>query len=298
MSELKEVDVGRLVKLIKKAQKKMPEPPNYTEKAASCWRCNGTGVYKWGGSLNGVARFQGPCYRCCGNGVDPKDKIYTIDLDNASPEWIEWATEKIAKLEKAKEKRIAKKEAKLAAEVAEKDKELSDRLESLKAGSEALRAAEAVSEALGKVDGFAYDVLETVLKKGYMSEKQEEILKRGAERVAQRAAENADAKPVVEGRIEILGVVKTTKWQENEQYGGSLKMLVLDDRGFKLWGTVPSSLQDIVDPEKQPWEDGYSTTVKKGDKIKFVATVEKSPDDECFGFYKRPTKAAVVENVA
>jgi len=283
MSILIDVEPKRLVKLIKKAQKRMPEAPAFTEKAATCWRCNGSGVYEWGGSINGVSRFSGCCFRCLGNGVDPKDKIYTIELDTASPEWTEWAVSKITKQDESAEKRKAKKEAKIAAEVAEKEKEASDRLESLKSGSDVLKAASEASEALEKADRFAFGVLQTILNKGYMSEKQEAILERGVERISQKAAEDAAASPVIEGRIEISGIVKATKEVEGD-YGISYKMLVLDSRGFKVWGTIPSAINP-----------------SRGDKVTFVATVEKSPDDECFGFYKRPTKAVseeVVEEVA
>ena len=62
-------------------------------------------------------------------------------------------------------------------------------------------------------------------------------------------------------------------------------MLVRDDRGFKLWGTVPASL-------------GYSElgehSLTKGDRISFTATLEQSNDDPKFGFFKRPTKAELI----
>ena len=79
--------------------------------------------------------------------------------------------------------------------------------------------------------------------------------------------------PVNAGRIAVCGTVLTTKIQES-QYGSTLKMLVRDDRGFKLWGSVPSSIYP-----------------SRGDTVEFVAAVEPSDDDPKFGFYKRPTKA-------
>jgi hypothetical protein len=57
-------------------------------------------------------------------------------------------------------------------------------------------------------------------------------------------------------------------------------MLVKDDRGFKLWGTVPSDL--IVEG------------VDRGMRVKYTANVEASKDDESFGFAARPRKASVV----
>ena len=47
--------------------------------------------------------------------------------------------------------------------------------------------------------------------------------------------------PSTEERVEFSGKILNTKYQEN-QFGGSLKMLFQDERGFKLWGSVPNKL--------------------------------------------------------
>ena len=105
-------------------------------------------------------------------------------------------------------------------------------------------------------------------------------MERTAERDAQRAAEQANAKPVVEGkRVIITGEVVSVKWQENG-YGGREVMTVKDDRGFKVWGSVPSSID-----------------AHRGDRITFTADVEKSDRDDTFGFFKRPTKAELLAPV-
>jgi hypothetical protein len=36
--------------------------------SAGCWRCNGTGVYRWGAVVNGKSTHEGPCFRCVGGG--------------------------------------------------------------------------------------------------------------------------------------------------------------------------------------------------------------------------------------
>ena len=102
-----------------------------------------------------------------------------------------------------------------------------------------------------------------------------------AEWAAKNAAENANAEAIVNGKQVITGEVITVKTQEG-YYGDTLKMLVRDDRGFKVWGSVPRSLSNAA------YED--RTTVK-GSRVTFSATVEASEDDNKFGFYKRPTKA-------
>jgi hypothetical protein len=93
---------------------------------------------------------------------------------------------------------------------------------------------------------------------------------------AQRAAEQAEldaAEPCPTGRVEITGKILTIKLQEG-YYGDTWKMLVKDDRGFKVWGSIPSSLH-----------------ATRGARVTFMAAVEPSRDDDKFGFYKRPTKA-------
>ena len=100
---------------------------------------------------------------------------------------------------------------------------------------------------------------------------------------AQRAAEQAEldaAEPCPTGRIEIVGEILATKLQEG-YYGSTWKMLVKDDRGFKVWGSIP--------------KDIYA---KRGFRVMFFAAVEPSADDDKFGFYKRPTKAYILRDEA
>lgn len=83
--------------------------------------------------------------------------------------------------------------------------------------------------------------------------------------------------PVTKDRIQFEGKIINTKYQEN-QFGGNLKMLFEDARGFKLWGSVPSKLLD---------EELNNLN------IKFIATVSVSDKDSSFGFFKRPTNVEV-----
>ena len=100
---------------------------------------------------------------------------------------------------------------------------------------------------------------------------------------AQRAAEQAElaaAEPCPPGRVEITGEILTIKLQEG-YYGDTWKMLVKDDRGFKVWGSIPSSLH-----------------ASRGVRVSFMAAVEPSADDDKFGFFKRPTKAVNLDEEA
>lgn len=89
--------------------------------------------------------------------------------------------------------------------------------------------------------------------------------------------------PVVEGRIVVTGEVLTVRVDDNPfGYGSIVKTLVRDDRGFKVWGTMPSALLGS--------EGGAH-----GKRVTFTARCQASDNDPAFGFFSRPTKAAFVE---
>lgn len=94
---------------------------------------------------------------------------------------------------------------------------------------------------------------------------------------AAKAEKDANAELPPTGRVTVTGTVLSTKWQDSD-FGGSLKMLV-DVGTYRLWGSVPSKL-----------------SVDKGDRITFSADV--SPKEAGFGFFKRPTQASVLSEVA
>jgi hypothetical protein len=102
---------------------------------------------------------------------------------------------------------------------------------------------------------------------------------RDAARLAEKAEQEAAKRPVVTGKIRVTGEVLTIKEQYSD-YGSTMKMLVLDDRGFKVWGSVPRKAWDIVEGDMV------------GARLSFNASVEASNDDQCFGFFKRPSKVA------
>jgi len=84
--------------------------------------------------------------------------------------------------------------------------------------------------------------------------------------------------PLEDGRQDMTGTILSTKLQDG-WYGTTFKMLVLLDTGSKVWGTVPS----VIDFAEL-----------KGSRVKFTGTIEVSPDDKYFGFFKRPAKAAIL----
>lgn len=84
--------------------------------------------------------------------------------------------------------------------------------------------------------------------------------------------------PDLPKRSTFTGTVLGLKEKET-RYGYVTKMVFRDDRGFKLYGTVPSALFD-----------GESEL--RGSRVEFDAAVTVSDDDPCFGFFSRPTKAS------
>lgn len=182
---------------------------------------------------------------------------------------------------------------------------------------------------------FLMDLRHKLIRYGELSEKQTAVVEKAIvnqkrfeeERAQERANEPEPAPvPVTDERIQITGKIVSVKLKEDEFYGDSWKMKVLDDRGFKVWGTRPESLLVPTDPkakdgftiidvpttqdmERHPdWvitdnasHDGSERQVmryrpaERGDRVTFMAKVTVSEDDETFGFFKRPTKAEVID---
>jgi uncharacterized protein (DUF3820 family) len=114
-------------------------------------------------------------------------------------------------------------------------------------------------------------------ERGLFEKEREEAKRREAER--ERTQATADV-PVTQERIEITGEVVGIKWVEGYGYYSPdvKKIIVLDDRGFKLYGSAPSKLD-----------------AERGDRITFMAAIEPSKDDTQFGFFKRPTKPKMLQ---
>lgn len=132
---------------------------------------------------------------------------------------------------------------------------------------------------------FFFSMLDQFDRNGDLSERQIDALiaskARKAERDAKRALESIQhpAAPVVEGKIVVTGEI--IKLDVTDGQFTREVMTVRDDRGFKVWGTQPRALYEA----------------KVGARVTFTATVEKSDRDETFGFFKRPTKPAILQEV-
>ena len=129
------------------------------------------------------------------------------------------------------------------------------------------------------------DVVGKLVKYGNISAKQVDFIGKLMSQIDSRAAiaeqrraeaEAADPIPAFDGRAQIEGEVVSVKGVDTH-FGYTMKMVVKTDAGWKVYGTVPASIE-----------------VNRGDRVCFEAKVTVSRDDPKFGFLKRPTKAKIV----
>jgi hypothetical protein len=133
------------------------------------------------------------------------------------------------------------------------------------------------------------DMVGKLIKYGSLSDKQYNFIQNLLTKItnraqiqAQRKTEHEQAAPLpAAGRQNIVGTVLSTKHVETD-FGPATKMLVRSDAGWKVWGTVPSS----VDVESI-----------RGKRVSFAGTIQPSRDDPKFGFFSRPAKFKVLEPV-
>jgi len=109
-------------------------------------------------------------------------------------------------------------------------------------------------------------------------------------------AEHAPTTPLVEGRRTITGTIVSTKVQHSDYHPSQLKMLVREDDGNKVWGTVPRAVEDLTVPtdhyENGEWYKRPPVVESlRGQRVTFTATVKRSEDDPHFGFFSRPNDA-------
>lgn len=130
---------------------------------------------------------------------------------------------------------------------------------------------------VGDADEFLSDLRRKAVRFGELSERQLMAAQKFLDNDNRRSAEAMELEPIPEeGRMQISGTVLSVKVRYSN-FGETLKMVVLDDRKFKVWGTVPAKLG----------------VPEKGDHVTFTATVKVSDDDSSFGFYSRPAGATL-----
>jgi len=259
-----------------------------------CRRCGGSGHYTYNGEHD-------RCYEC-----DNTSAKLGAQLDS----------------KEAAEKWCHQKALRRAAADRKREREYQKKLDGMKAKQEALKASDPdvyeflmgldiepvifnqqgeVTALNSKVEknSFLVAMVENLTYESMWEKPFSEKMIAGVRKtIESRAAKEATKTPVVEGRIVLTGKVISTKAVEGD-YGTSYKMLVEDNRGFRVYGSIPSSLWNEVeflgDYRKNAWDETEGVMTKlKGMEVTFTATVETSRDDKAFGFFKRPTKAALV----
>jgi hypothetical protein len=140
-----------------------------------------------------------------------------------------------------------------------------------------------------KGENYFYDSLKWSLDKyGLLTTRQVEALrtaiKRDQERAAAKLAEPVPTHPLNEGRQVLNGTILNVKVVDG-YYGTEVKMLVRLEDANKVYGTLPRNIEMLGNLYEM-----------RGKKISFSATVTRSRDDENFGYFKRPTKARIVND--
>jgi hypothetical protein len=224
----------------------------------TCRRCGGAG---------GSSGWPGyTCYDCLGDG---RGRMQHLKVYSAA---------KNAKLDAAQAKRDAKRQAAFAAERAARQASVDAASKAfLKEHGPLIAALKNFSDSVK----FSASLIESFTEFGSLTDTQ---VSAAQAFIAKEAARPAPA-AAIEGRIEITGEIISSKVQYSD-YGRTSKMLVLDDRGFKVWGTVPKDV-----PGECNDQDEWLAT--RGTRVTFTATISRSDNDSTFGFFKRPTKASV-----
>lgn len=216
-----------------------------------CGRCGGRGIIEMYRPING-----GDCFACGGDGIQRHSTVgqerkrdrQEINQMNRN------------RLRRAKEAEEARKKAEI------------ERAETEAKKAEFLAQHEGLEDALKGLPGdFGVSLRATLNSRGELTQKQVEA----ALRIAKENAQRQEGQPVPEGREKVTGTIKSEKTVESD-YGTTFKMVVEDDRGFRVYGTIPSAILHEV---------------KVGDRVEFTAALKQADGDRTFGFYSRPTKA-------
>ncbi len=104
--------------------------------------------------------------------------------------------------------------------------------------------------------------------------------------------------PVPVGKHLVRGLVVSAKERPGFAYGSyetKLTVKVTTDEGtWLVWGTQPVALERALDDHNHDCPQADKLPSLKGATIEFMATITASDDDPHFGFYKRPTKATII----
>lgn len=266
-----------------------------------CRRCGGTGHY----SFNGLDSI---CYLCNNNWEARLGDVFETEAEAQK-----WCHGKAVRKAQADRKREEARLALLATRTA-----AWDALEAAHPGVWALLTSVLnvrdfdkpegnVYPSSGERDTFVLQLADQLWKLGErpFTERQIAALQRVADKRSAQA-EEAAAHPAPTGRVVVTGEIIGTKVVESD-YGTAYKITVKDDRGFRVWASLPKAQADEAfdqwyetHPELYTWgpacwflgADGTDEPGVKGRRITFTATLAGSSTDASFAFGSRPTKGA------
>lgn len=153
-----------------------------------------------------------------------------------------------------------------------------------------LNAVSEETKSAGGSQQFIMDLHFKLYKYGSLSDKQTAAILNVINRQEEAVKDLTEIPDeMCEGRHKIEGEVLSFKYKDAPGFDlGRWTMTVLDDRGFKVWGTCPSGTAPEID---------ISTSKENGDehpRVSFYATIQRKKGDKTFGFFKRPTKGTIV----
>lgn len=232
----------------------------------ACTRCDGEGHYVFN-HIEGHS----VCYRCDGYKADPR------------------ATNRLtfAEAEQAAERRAKAREARRARKIAQEEAEKQAEAAELAAWIVEYPREAALLHETG-AGQFVASVAERYVLGKKPSEKQTAVLTRIVEDREKKAA--APAVTVPEGRVEITGTIISRRDYET-QWGMTTKILVEDDRGFRVYGSMPKGLNI---PEGMTTYCAEDILDVVGRRVTLTARLAQSQKDAGFGIFSRPTKARLI----
>ncbi|WIC89588.1 hypothetical protein SEA_GARDENB_30 [Microbacterium phage GardenB] len=272
--------------------------------AKGCRRCGGTGHY----SFNG---FDSICYLC--HNVW-EGRIGDIFPNEAAAQ--KWCHERAVRKAQADRKREAARLVEVQA--------LADKVATVPADVREFLLQVELNEYDGEMDYYGSNRNENYERDAFIRNMAEQLqfvvnarrpftekmVEAVRSNIAKRAQREAELVPAPEGRVTVTGEIVGTKVVEGD-YGTAYKVTVKDDRGFRVYVSLPKAQADQAFDEyyealeaagKSRYDfgpacwflgaDGTDEKGVKGRRITFDAALERSRDDASFAFGKRPTKGA------
>ena len=259
-----------------------------------CKRCGGTGHYLFNG-------FDDICYSC---NNDSSARLGVFVGDEAG------AKRDAHRRFKAREAGQAKKEAKRMVFIHQMEAKQDAVLAADPAVFAAVKAVEFDDKASSFMTSMYENLFFAINSARPFTANMIAAVRKAVDAKAEKDA-SAVPVPVTDARIVLTGVIVSTKIVDTE-FGTAYKILFQDDRGFRVYGSLASNLQDIFRDEfaanlpegvdeysfgSGVWFTGSTNeqefTGVKGKRITFSAKIQVSIDDKAFGFFSRPTKASV-----